>query len=76
MSFVEADLANDLVSELTPPELRDLRRLAGFMVPERGIVCRRAMAIFAESRAPAAINACAGAPCCRWLARLRRDRAR
>ena len=30
---MEADLADDLVSELTPAELRDLRRLAGFMVP-------------------------------------------
>jgi hypothetical protein len=33
MSCVEADLADDLESELTPAELRDLRRLAGFMVP-------------------------------------------
>jgi hypothetical protein len=33
MSLVEADLADDLVSALTPPELRDLRRLAGIMVP-------------------------------------------
>ena len=30
---MEADLADDFESELTPAELRDLRRLVGFMVP-------------------------------------------
>ena len=33
MLSVKADLADDFESELTPAELRDLRRLAGFMVP-------------------------------------------
>jgi hypothetical protein len=33
MLSVEADLADDFESELTPAELRDLRRLVGFMVP-------------------------------------------
>lgn len=33
MPCVEADMADDFGSELKPAELRDLRRLAGFMVP-------------------------------------------
>jgi hypothetical protein len=33
MLRVEADMADDFGSELTPAELQDLRRLVGFMVP-------------------------------------------
>ncbi|HEX2446871.1 MAG TPA: hypothetical protein VHK26_01620 [Methyloceanibacter sp.] len=33
MLRVKADMPNDFGSELTPAELRDLRRLVGFMVP-------------------------------------------
>jgi hypothetical protein len=33
MLCLETDMADDPGSELTPSELRDLRRLAGFMVP-------------------------------------------
>jgi hypothetical protein len=50
-SSVEADMGNDSGSELTPAELRDLRRLAGLMLPasaDYGVPGADDAAIFAD----------------------------